>query len=49
MDAARDRIDAVYASERLKLTLEGILLVGYRPGQQARHGASRRRTPAIAR
>ena len=28
-DAARDRIDAIYASERLKLPLEGILLVGY--------------------
>lgn len=28
-DQARDRIDAIYASERLKLPLEGILLVGY--------------------
>lgn len=28
-DVARDRIDAIYASERLKLPLEGILLVGY--------------------
>jgi hypothetical protein len=28
-DAARDRIDAIYASERLKLPLDGILLVGY--------------------
>lgn len=28
-DAARDRIDAISASERLKLPLEGILLVGY--------------------
>jgi len=28
-DQSRDRIDAIYASERLKLTLDGILLVGY--------------------
>jgi len=28
-DLARDRIDAIYASERLKLPLDGILLVGY--------------------
>jgi hypothetical protein len=28
-DAARDRIDAIYASERLRLPLDGILLVGY--------------------
>lgn len=28
-DLARDRIDAIYASERLKLPLEGILLIGY--------------------
>lgn len=28
-DQARDRIDAIYASERLKLPLDGILLVGY--------------------
>jgi hypothetical protein len=28
-EAARDRIDAIYASERLKLPLDGILLVGY--------------------
>ncbi len=28
-DSARDRIDAIYASERLKLPLDGILLVGY--------------------
>jgi hypothetical protein len=28
-DQTRDRIDAIYASDRLKLPLEGILLVGY--------------------
>ncbi len=28
-EQARDRIDAIYASERLKLPLDGILLVGY--------------------
>jgi|SRR5450830_106718 len=28
-DQSRDRIDAIYASERLKLPLDGILLVGY--------------------
>jgi hypothetical protein len=28
-DQTRDRIDAVYASDRLKLPLKGILLVGY--------------------
>ena len=28
-DLARDRIDAIYASERLKLPLDGILLLGY--------------------
>lgn len=28
-DRSRDRIDAIYASERLKLPLDGILLVGY--------------------
>ena len=28
-DQTRDRIDAIYASERLKLPLKGILLVGY--------------------
>lgn len=28
-DAAGDRIDAIYASERLKPPLDGILLVGY--------------------
>lgn len=28
-DRSRDRLDAIYASERLKLPLEGILLVGY--------------------
>jgi hypothetical protein len=28
-DQSRDRLDAIYASERLKLPLDGILLVGY--------------------
>lgn len=28
-DQSRDRIDAIYASERLKLPLDGILLIGY--------------------
>lgn len=28
-DRSRDRLDAIYASERLKLPLDGILLVGY--------------------
>lgn len=28
-DIARDRIDAIYASERFRLPLEGVLLVGY--------------------
>ena len=28
-DRSRDKIDAIYASERLKLPLDGILLVGY--------------------
>jgi hypothetical protein len=28
-DQSRDRLDAIYASERLKLALDGILLVGY--------------------
>ena len=28
-ERSRDRIDAIYASERLKLPLDGILLVGY--------------------
>lgn len=28
-DQSRDRIDAIYASDRLKLPLDGILLVGY--------------------
>ncbi len=28
-DQTRDRIDAIYASERLKLPLKGIMLLGY--------------------
>jgi hypothetical protein len=28
-DQSRDRLDAIYASERLKLPLDGILLIGY--------------------
>jgi len=28
-DQTRDRIDAIYASERLKLPLKGIMLIGY--------------------
>jgi hypothetical protein len=28
-DPSRDRLDTIYASERLKLRLEAILLVGY--------------------
>ena len=28
-EVARDRIDAIYASDRLALPLDGLLLVGY--------------------
>lgn len=28
-DQSRDRIDAIYASERLRLPLDGVLLIGY--------------------
>lgn len=28
-DISRDRIDAIYASDRLKLPLDGLLLIGY--------------------
>jgi len=29
LDWIRNRIDAIYASDRLKLPLKGILLIGY--------------------
>ena len=37
-DNTRNQLDAIYASERLRLPFDGGVLIGYRPRRHRRHG-----------